>query len=151
MKFALNGALTIGTWDGANIEIAEAVGLDNIFIFGLRAEQVAALHSIGYDPRFHYDTHAELKSALDAIAGGVFSPDEPDRYRSLVHSLLHGDRYLLLADFASYLAAQDDVDRAYGDPQAWAAKSIRNIAAMGHFSSDRSIREYARVIWHIPA
>ena len=151
MKFALNGALTIGTWDGANIEIAEAVGLENIFIFGLRAEQVAALHSIGYDPRFHYDTHAELKSALDAIAGGVFSPGEPERYRALVHSLLHGDRYLLLADFASYLAAQNDVDRAYGDPQAWAAKSIRNIAAMGHFSSDRSIREYARVIWHIPA
>ncbi len=149
MKFALNGALTIGTWDGANIEIAEAVGADNIFIFGLRADEVAALRSIGYDPRFYYDSNSQLKNALDALANGAFSPGEPDRYRPLAESLLHGDHYLLLADFASYLAAQDAVDRAFGDPQAWAAKTIHNIAAMGYFSSDRSIREYARGIWNI--
>jgi len=150
MKFALNGALTIGTWDGANIEIAEAVGADNIFVFGLRAEEVAALRSIGYDPRFYYESNSQLKTALDSLAGGAFSPEEPDRYRGLVESLLHGDHYLLLADFASYLSAQDDVDRAFRDPQAWAAKTIHNIAAMGYFSSDRSIREYAREIWNIP-
>ena len=150
MKFALNGALTIGTWDGANIEIAEAVGADNIFIFGLRADEVAALRSIGYDPRFYYESNSMLKAVLDALAGGAFSPGEPDRYRPLVESLLQGDHYLLLADFASYLAAQDAVDRAFGDPHSWAAKTIHNIAAMGYFSSDRSIREYAREIWNIP-
>jgi starch phosphorylase len=150
MKFALNGALTIGTWDGANIEIAEAVGADNIFIFGLRADEVAALRSIGYDPRFYYESNSMLKAVLDALAGGAFSPGEPDRYRPLVESLLHGDHYLLLADFAAYVAAQDAVDRAFGDPQSWAAKTIHNIAAMGYFSSDRSIREYAREIWNIP-
>jgi starch phosphorylase len=150
MKFALNGALTIGTWDGANIEIAEAVGTDNIFIFGLRADDVVALRSIGYDPHFFYDSNSQLKSVLDALAGGAFSPGEPDRHRPLVDSLLHGDRYLLLADFASYLAAQDAVDQTFGDPQDWAAKAIHNIAAMGYFSSDRCIREYARGIWNLP-
>ena len=151
MKFALNGALTIGTWDGANIEIAEAVGADNIFEFGLRADDVATLLATGYDPRLYYEGNAQLKNVLDAVARGEFSPSEPARYRALVDSLLHVDRYLLLADFAAYLAAQDAVDRAYGDPQAWAAKAIHNIAAMGYFSSDRSIRDYARLIWNVPA
>jgi starch phosphorylase len=149
MKFALNGALTIGTWDGANIEIAEAVGAENIFIFGLKTAEVAALQTSGYDPRLFYDTHPQLKNALDALARGDFSPGEPDRYRALVDSLLRNDRYMLLADFASYLYMQNEVDRVFSDPRQWAARSIRNIAAMGPFSSDRCIREYARDIWNI--
>ncbi len=151
MKFALNGALTIGTWDGANIEIAEAVGAENFFVFGLRTEEATALHVTGYDPRAHYESNAQLKEVLDALAAGQFSPAEPGRYRSLVDSLLDSDRYLLLADFASYLDAQEAVDGAFADPQAWAAKAIRNIAGMGNFSSDRSIRDYARLIWNVPA
>jgi starch phosphorylase len=149
MKFALNGALTIGTWDGANIEIAESVGMDNIFIFGLKAHEVAALHASGYDPRLFYDTNPQLKNVLDALARGDFSPGEPERYRGLVDTLLRGDRYLLLADFAAYLYTQGEVDRAFCDPQAWSARTIHNIAAMGQFSSDRCIREYARDVWDI--
>jgi glycogen phosphorylase len=151
MKFALNGALTIGTWDGANIEIAESVGAENIFIFGLRAPEVARMQALGYDPRLYYEENAQLKQVLDAIGNGAFSPGEPHRYRGLVDGLLHGDRYLLLADFASYLAAQAQVDRAWLDPQLWAAMAIRNIAGMGRFSTDRTIRDYARLIWNLPA
>jgi starch phosphorylase len=149
MKFALNGALTIGTWDGANIEIAESVGMDNIFIFGLKAADVCSLQASGYDPRLFYDTNPQLKNVLDALARGDFSPGEPDRYKGVVDALLRGDRYLLLADFAAYLYTQGEVDRAYVDPQAWSAKAIHNIAAMGQFSSDRCIREYARDVWNI--
>jgi len=149
MKFALNGACTIGTWDGANIEMAEAVGREHFFIFGLTAEQVKQVRTLGYDPRLHYEENAALKAALDAIAQGAFSPAEPERYRGLVDSLLHRDSYLLLADFATYVDAQSQVDRLFGDRDAWADKAIRNIAGMGAFSSDRTIRDYARAIWHV--
>ena len=149
MKFALNGALTIGTWDGANIEMAEAVGREHFFIFGLTAGEVTKLRELGYDPRLYYDENAQLKSALDAIAHGAFSPGDSERYRGLVDSLLHRDAYLLLADFASYVAAQQKVDRLFATPGAWADKAIRNIAGMGAFSSDRTISEYARLIWNV--
>ena len=150
MKLALNGALTIGTDDGANIEIRQAVGDDNIFIFGLRTPEVAALRSSGYQPLQIYGSDPRLKSVLDAISHGAFSPDEPDRYRGLVDALLWGgDHYLLLADFASYVSTQQSVDALYLDRDAWTAKAIANVAGMGAFSSDRTIREYAREIWGV--
>ncbi|MGA0612392.1 glycogen/starch/alpha-glucan phosphorylase [Caldimonas sp. KR1-144] len=151
MKFALNGALTIGTWDGANIEMAQAVGREHFFIFGLSAEQVAQVRALGYDPRLHYEENARLKRVIDAIARGDFSPGEPERYRALVESLLKRDSYLLLADFHGYVEAQAAVDRAFIDTAAWDAKAILNIAGMGSFSSDRTIREYAARIWNVPA
>ncbi len=148
MKLALNGALTIGTDDGANIEIRQQVGDDNIFIFGLSADEVAAQRRAGYHPRRLYEQNPRLKYALDAIGGGGFSADEPGRYRALVDSLLWGgDHYMLLADFDSYLAAQERVDQLWRDPHAWAAKAIANVAGMGFFSSDRTIAEYARQVW----
>ena len=152
MKLALNGALTIGTDDGANIEIRQNVGDDNIFIFGLKTPAVQALKQSGYQPMRCYDSIPALKSVLDAISGGQFSPDEPGRYRALVDSLLWGgDHYLLLADYASYVATQSLVDDLYRQPSAWCAKAITNVAGMGVFSSDRTIREYAKQIWHIAA
>jgi glycogen phosphorylase len=150
MKLALNGALTIGTDDGANIEIRQNVGDDNIFIFGHLAHEVAAMKRAGYQPMRHYEGNARLRAVLDAIAGGSFSPDEPGRYRPLVDSLLWGgDHYLLLADFDSYLAAQDKVDALYRTPTAWRRKAVLNVAGMGPFSADRTIRDYARTIWGI--
>ncbi|KQP35505.1 glycogen/starch/alpha-glucan phosphorylase [Pseudorhodoferax sp. Leaf274] len=150
MKLALNGALTIGTDDGANIEIREAVGDDNIFIFGLKTPEVQALRASGYQPMRHYEGQPELKAVLDAITGGQFSPEEPGRYRGLVDALLWGgDHYMLLADYASYVATQREVDALYRQPAAWCQRAIANVAGMGVFSSDRTIREYARQIWRI--
>jgi len=150
MKLALNGALTIGTDDGANIEIRQNVGDDNIFIFGLKTPEVAALKQSGYQPLRYYESISALKAVLDAIASGVFSPDEPARYRGLVDSLLWGgDHYLLLADYESYVATQLKVDALYREPGNWAERAIANVAGMGAFSSDRTIREYARQIWGI--
>ena len=150
MKLALNGALTIGTDDGANIEIRQNVGDDNIFIFGLLTPEVVALKKSGYQPMRYYEGNAALKAVLDAIAGGGFSPDEPARYRGLVDSLLWGgDHYLLLADYAAYVETQQRVDALYRTPGEWAARAISNVAGMGSFSSDRTIREYARQIWNI--
>ncbi len=150
MKLALNGALTIGTDDGANIEIRQQVGDDNIFIFGLSAAEVAAERAAGYQPLRIYESHPQLKAVLDAIGGGAFSPEEPGRYRALVDSLLWGgDHYLLLADFDSYVAAQARVDALYRDREAWARKAIANVAGMGFFSSDRTIAEYAQQVWRI--
>jgi glycogen phosphorylase len=150
MKLALNGALTIGTDDGANIEIRQQVGDDNIFIFGLSTAEVLARRAAGYRPLEIYENHPQLKAVLDAIGGGGFSPEEPGRYRALVDSLLWGgDHYLLLADFDSYCAAQARVDALYRDADAWAVKAILNVAGMGFFSSDRTIAEYARGIWGI--
>ena len=152
MKLALNGALTIGTDDGANIEIRQQVGDDNIFIFGLSAAQVTEQRAAGYQPMKLYDSQPRIKAVLDAVGGGAFSADEPGRYRALVDSLLWGgDHYMLLADFDSYLAAQARVDALYRQPEAWAKKAIANVAGMGFFSSDRTIREYAQTVWHIPA
>ena len=150
MKLALGGALTIGTDDGANIEIREQVGDDNIFIFGLKAHEVAAQRAAGYQPLRLYESDPRLKAVLDAIGGGAFSPDEPGRYRGLVDALLWGgDHYLLLADYADYLATQGRVDALFRDPRAWAAKAVANVAGMGVFSSDRTIRDYARTIWNV--
>jgi starch phosphorylase len=152
MKLALNGALTIGTDDGANIEIRQQVGDEHIFIFGLRTPQVAALRNAGYDPMERYADDAILRSSLDAIAGGAFSPQDPARHQDLVNALLWGgDHFLLLADFAEYLAAQALVDARYRNRDAWVQSAIANVAGMGAFSSDRSIREYAKRIWHVPS
>ncbi len=149
MKFALNGALTIGTWDGANIEIAENVGLENIFIFGNRTQQVNELRAHGYQPRRYYDNNYELKTAIDRIADGAFSPEEPQRYQDVTRTLLESDYYQLLADFPDYLAAQQRVDALYRRPSEWTRQAILNIAAMGPFSSDRTIGEYASEIWNV--
>ncbi|MDR7093301.1 glycogen/starch/alpha-glucan phosphorylase [Hydrogenophaga laconesensis] len=149
MKFALNGALTIGTWDGANIEIAENVGLEHIFIFGHRTEQVAALRASGYNPRRYYDNNYDLKTAIDRIAEGAFSPEEPGRFHDITRTLLESDYYLLLADYSDYLATQHKVDELYRNPAEWTRHAIMNVAGMGAFSSDRTIREYASEIWNV--
>ncbi len=149
MKLALNGALTIGTWDGANIEIAEAVGLDNIFIFGHRAEELIALRQSGnYRPREYYDRDPALRGVIEAIRRNEFEPDEPDLFRELVYALLDGgDYYFHLADFRAYADMQMEVSRVYRDPDEWSRRAILNVARMGRFSSDRTIREYAAQIW----
>jgi starch phosphorylase len=150
MKLALNGALTIGTDDGANIEIRQNVGDDNIFIFGLKTPEVHALRQSGYQPMRYYESLPALKNVLDAIARGQFSPGEPGRYRALVDSLLWGgDHYLLLADYESYVATQLRVDALYRQPAQWCERAIANVAGMGVFSSDRTIRDYASQIWNI--
>ena len=150
MKFALNGALTIGTLDGANIEMKEEVGEENIFIFGLTADGVAEIRQEGYDPWHYYNTNEELRRALDMIALGFFSPDDPHRFRPLFESLTGGgDHFLLLADYESYIKAQEQVDALYLDQEAWARRAILNVAGMGKFSSDRSILEYAGKIWNV--
>jgi starch phosphorylase len=150
MKLALNGALTIGTLDGANIEIREEVGEENFFLFGLTTDEVAALRNQGYDPMAYYHANAELKQALDMVASGYFCPDEPRRYSDVADSLLrHGDHFLLLADYGSYVACQDKVDELYRDPAEWTRRAILNVAGMGKFSSDRTIRQYAERIWQV--
>ena len=152
MKLALNGALTIGTDDGANIEIRQNVGDDNIFIFGLSTAEVRASKHAGYQPLRIYESNPRIKAVLDAVAGGHFSEEEPGRYRALVDALLWGgDHYMLLADFDSYVAAQARVDALYRDRAAWAKKAIANVAGMGFFSSDRTIAEYARDVWGLKA
>jgi starch phosphorylase len=150
MKMALNGALTIGTPDGANVEIMEAVGRENIFIFGLTAREVAARRSGGYDPRDCYRNDAELQTALDMIGSGFFSPEDKGLFSPIVASLLdEGDYYMVLADYKAYIAAQEEVNRMYRDPDEWARRSILNTARMGRFSSDRAIMEYANGIWQV--
>ncbi|WP_127957558.1 glycogen phosphorylase [Serratia microhaemolytica] len=150
MKFALNGALTIGTLDGATVEMRGYVGEENIFIFGNSAEQVTTLRNTGYNPRQYFEQDAELHQVLTQIASGVFSPEEPQRYRNLFDSLVNlGDYYQLLADYRSYVNCQDQVDERYADQDEWTRSSVLNIANMGYFSSDRTISEYAEQIWHI--
>jgi starch phosphorylase len=149
MKFAMNGALTIGTLDGANVEIRGAVGADNFFLFGLAAGEVAAMKSGGYRPRTIYDTNPELREAIDLIAAGAFSNGDRELFRPLVDSLLGSDEYLLLADYQAYVDCQQRVSQAYRDTQGWTRMSILNCARMGRFSSDRSIREYCREIWDV--
>lgn len=150
MKFALNGALTIGTLDGANVEIKECVG-DNIFIFGLTTEEVAERRNNGYDPRAVIEGSPELAQALSAISSGVFSPDDPDRYRDLINGLYQSDWFMVAADFDAYAATQRDVDAVWRNSPDWYARAIRNVARVGWFSSDRTIRQYAKDIWHVPA
>ena len=149
MKFALNGALTIGTLDGANIEIRDRVGIQNIVIFGLTADEVAAKRAQGHQPRAIIEASRELSQALAAIASGVFSPDDPGRYAGLIGGLYDHDWFMVAADFDSYAAAQRAVDQRWADPAGWSAAAVRNIANMGWFSSDRTIREYAKDIWGI--
>ena len=151
MKFALNGALTIGTLDGANIEIREEVGADNFFLFGLTASQVTEMQRHGYRPRDFYEQNAELKGVLDLIFSGFFEPDHPELFRPLIQSLLDHDPYMLLADFQSYLDCQAKVSAAFSDQEEWTRKAILNIAHMGKFSSDRTIRQYAEEIWRAKA
>ena len=147
MKFALNGALTIGTLDGANVEILNAVGKDNIFIFGNTVEQVEALRQRGYSPLLYLENDPELHETIIQITSGAFSPEEPSRYHENLH--VFSDYYQVLADFRSYIEAQDRIDRRYRDQEAWAKSAIANIANMGYFSSDRSIEDYAKDIWYI--
>ena len=149
MKFALNGAITIGTLDGANIEIRELVGPENIVIFGLTAEEVAERKAGGYDPRKLIESSPELSQALSAIASGVFSPDDPGRYRELIGGLYDNDWFMVAADFDAYASAQREVDALWSNPAAWSEKAILNTARMGWFSSDRTIRQYAQDIWGI--
>ena len=147
MKFAMNGALTIGTLDGANIEIRKEVGEENFFLFGLTAPEVADLKAKGYNPRDYYDRDPNLKAVIDAIANGTFSPDDPKLFKPLIDSLLTRDEYLLLADYPAYIECQDRVSEAYRDLDRWSHMSILNTARIGKFSSDRSIREYCQEIW----
>lgn len=149
MKFALNGALTIGTLDGANVEIKDHVGDDNIVIFGLTAEQVAAKRADGYNPREIIEGSRELAQALSAISSGVFSPDDPTRYEGLVNGIYDHDWFMCAADFDAYAAAQRQVDARWEDVKGWRASAIRNIANVGWFSSDRTIGEYAKEIWKV--
>ena len=150
MKLALNGALTIGTMDGANVEIREQVGAENIFIFGLHADQVEDLRRRGYRPRDFYESDVQLRRVVDMIGNGYFSPEEPERYRPIVESLLGGgDRFMVLADFRAYLECLDDVDRVYRDSASWDRRAVLNTALMGHFASDRTVREYAEKIWGV--
>jgi starch phosphorylase len=149
MKFALNGAITIGTLDGANVEIRELVGPENIVIFGLTADEVAERRAAGEDPRKIIERSPELSQALASIASGVFSPDDPGRYRGLIGGLYSDDWFMVAADFDAYAAAQREVDTLWSDPSAWWRKAILNTARMGWFSSDRTIRQYAQDIWGI--
>ena len=149
MKFALNGALTIGTLDGANIEIRDAVGQENFFLFGLTEEQVVRRQREGYRPREIYQANPELKEALDLIARGFFSPEDRDLFAPLVSSLLTEDRYLVLEDFASYAETQHRVEETYLQPEQWSRMAVLNVARMGQFSSDRTIKQYAEEIWGV--
>ncbi|CDX55574.1 glycogen phosphorylase [Mesorhizobium plurifarium] len=150
MKFALNGALTIGTLDGANVEIKEHVGDDNIFIFGLTTAQVAERRNNGYNPRGVIEASPELSQAVSAISSGVFSPDDPGRYRDLMNGLYQSDWFMVAADFDSYAACQREVDAVWRNSPDWYARAIRNVARVGWFSSDRTIRQYAKEIWNVP-
>lgn len=150
MKMVMNGALTMGTLDGANIEIREAVGADNFFLFGRTASELAKLREKGYNPWDRYHANPELRQALDMIASGFFSPDDPVRFQPLVDSLLQGgDRYALLEDYSDFLTAQDAVDRLYLDPDEWSRRAILNVARSGIFSSDRAIQTYADEVWGV--
>jgi starch phosphorylase len=149
MKFSLNGALTIGTLDGANIEIREAVGAENFFLFGHTVEEIASIRAKGYDPHARYVSNPDLREAIDGIASNRFSPSEPGVFQPIVDSLLGRDEYFLLADYPSYIEAQDRVAETFRDRERWTRMSILNVARMGFFSSDRAILEYARAIWGV--
>lgn len=149
MKFALNGALTIGTMDGANIEIREEVGKDNFFLFGLRANEVQDLKDEGYDPRSIYDENESLKEAIDQLQNGYFSNGDKELFEPITYNLLNHDNFMLLADYQSYIDCQKQVGKAYLDHENWTKMSILNVARIGKFSSDRSIAEYCSKIWHV--
>jgi len=150
MKLALNGALTIGTMDGANVEIRERVGPDDIFIFGLTAEEVGDRRRNGHLPRSAIEASADLRQALEAIHSGAFSPDEPQRFSELVSDLYDHDWFMVAADFDAYYATQREIEQVWADQARWRAMAIRNTANVGWFSSDRAITEYAEDIWEVP-
>merc|ERR1719495_795214 len=147
MKFMLNGGLTIGTLDGANVEMAEEMGIDSIFIFGMTVDDVEALQSKGYNAYDYYNACPELKQVIDMIRDGFFTPGNDGEFKDVVDMLLHHDRFLTLADYKAYVAAQDEVSATYNNTSKWAEMAIHNIASSGKFSSDRTIAEYAREIW----
>jgi starch phosphorylase len=152
MKFGLNGAITIGTMDGANIEMWEEMGDDNIFIFGLRTNEVSEVRAKGYNPWDFYHKNEKLKKVMDLISLGFFSPEEPQLFRPIFDSLLNGgDRYMVMADFDSYVQCQKTLAEAYSKPDKWTKMSILNVANMGRFSSDRTIQQYAEDIWGVKA
>jgi len=148
MKFALNGALTIGTYDGANIEIREEVGEDNFFLFGLSAEEIFQARA-NYDPRKFIEQNSELSQVMNQLSHGYFSPENPGLFQPIVDSIMSGDRYCILADYKSYVECQEKVSQVYHDREKWTTMSILNVARSGKFSSDRAIKEYADNIWHL--
>ncbi len=148
MKFAMNGAVTIGTLDGANVEIRDQVGTNNFFLFGMTVEEVNQLWLKGYNPYEYYEKNSELKEVLDMIKNGYFSKGEK-LFKPLVDSLIYNDTYMLLADYASYIKCQDLVGEAFQNKEHWTRMSILNVARMGYFSSDRTIREYCQEIWNV--
>jgi starch phosphorylase len=149
MKFSMNGALTIGTMDGANVEIREAVGTESFFLFGLTADEVGLTLARGYLPSRFLESNARLRNVLDYVASGALTPEQPDLFRPLVDGLRGQDPFLVLADFEAYCECQDRVDQAFRDVDAWTRASILNAARVGHFSSDRAIREYCQKIWRV--
>ncbi|KAA0188595.1 Alpha-1 4 glucan phosphorylase [Fasciolopsis buskii] len=149
MKFMLNGALTIGTMDGANVEMCEEMGRENMFVFGLTVEQINQLHKDGYKPMQYIESNPELKLCLEQIRDGYFCPENPHLFKDIYNSLAFDDRFLLCADYADYIRAQANVETVYKDEQKWAKMMLMNIASAGKFSSDRTIREYARDIWGV--
>jgi starch phosphorylase len=150
MKFALNGAITIGTLDGANVEMRERIGSDNIVIFGMTASEVEEQRRAGYHPRAVIEGDLALKEALASIGNGLFSPGDPSRFSGLVESVYTSDFFMVAADFASYTQAQRRVDGLWANPSDWWRKAILNTAHMGWFSSDRAIKQYAEEIWKVP-
>ncbi|KAL9954457.1 hypothetical protein ACROYT_G041998 [Oculina patagonica] len=149
MKFMMNGALTIGTLDGANVEMKEEMGDENIFIFGMTVEEVSAMRAKGYKPMDYYDNNQELRKAINQIRDNYFSPTEPGTFQDIVNSLLHHDRFLLMADFDAYLKCQERVSETFQDPEEWYTMAILNVASSGKFSSDRTIQQYANEIWKV--
>ena len=147
MKFALNGALTVGTLDGANVEIRARVGADNFFLFGMTVDEVEAMYANGYDPRKYYESDPRLKGAIDMVASGVFSNGDEDTYEPLVHDWLNKDWFMTLADFTAYHDVQSQIETLYGDQLEWNRKALLNVANSGYFSSDRSIEDYLERIW----
>jgi starch phosphorylase len=149
MKFCMNGALTIGTLDGANIELREEIGAENFFLFGLSAEEVLALKSRGYRPMDYYTANPQLREVVDLIRSGFFTRGDTELLQPLIDNLLYYDPYMLFADFASYVESQEKVAAAYRDPEEWTRMAILSTARSGNFSSDRTIREYSQDIWHV--
>jgi starch phosphorylase len=149
MKFSLNGALTIGTLDGANVEIREEVGAENFFLFGLTASEVVEVKARGYRPRDFYDQNETLREVIDFIGSGGLAHGDAELFRPIVENLLGDDPFLLMVDYQSYLDAQEQVSALWKDPEAWTLKSILNTARMGKFSSDRSIRDYCEWVWKV--
>jgi starch phosphorylase len=149
MKFCMNGALTIGTFDGANIEILEEVGEENFFLFGLKTEEIAAVKAQGYRPSEFYDNNPELREVIDLVRKGFFSRGDADLFRSLIDTLVWSDPFMVMADFQFYSECQARVNENYKDQDSWTRKSILNTARSGRFSSDRTIREYCREIWRV--